>query len=163
MIEILENVKLFARRRTQRRCRWRQGYDNTLTFSSQTAELKRIRKQKNRIETASSNTDVCNIVISCIWFWCDANTICSSLSFDFIPVKSVVLIVLYLGSSYFLFWKVSQTFRINSFLRWKGSPVKVVWLINIVCNETNEAKFWYKQTAFCCIECMPWILKDVLT
>ena len=37
--EILENVKVFARRRRRRR-RWRrQGYDNTSTLSSKTAEL----------------------------------------------------------------------------------------------------------------------------
>ena len=35
--EIFENVKVFARRRRRRR---RQGYDNTSTFSSKTAELK---------------------------------------------------------------------------------------------------------------------------
>ena len=37
MIEILENVKVFARSRPHRR---QQGYDNTLIFSSKTVELK---------------------------------------------------------------------------------------------------------------------------
>ena len=37
MTEILENVKLFA----QQQRRQQQGYDNTSTFSSKTAKLKR--------------------------------------------------------------------------------------------------------------------------
>ena len=39
MIKILEKVKVFARRRSRRRRR-RQGFHNTPTFSSKTAELK---------------------------------------------------------------------------------------------------------------------------
>ena len=48
MTEVLQNVQVFARRR--RRCRRRQSYDNTSSFSSKTVELKPGERVDNTVD-----------------------------------------------------------------------------------------------------------------